>query len=238
MAKKQSFFSCQHCTLKRLCLPVGLKKGEFSAIDGLITEGNLFSRGKTLFSSGDAFTSLYAIRSGSVKTYRVGSDGGEYVTGFYLPGEIVGLDAFYNKIHPNYAITLETSSICKIPYEKIEDLAKVVPDVTTHMLEIMSQEIILGERILMTIRSQPAKLRIICLLLSFSDRLSRRGYSSTEFVLSMSRADMASYLGLAVETVSRLLKKLQEQNLVEVNHRQIKLLKLDYLKALVEKEVA
>ncbi len=232
--RKRLKVACGDCSLQRLCLPVGLDESEFTKLEKVIARGKPLARGKHIYFPGDPFTSLYAVRSGTVKTYSVASDGTEYVTGFYLPGEIIGLDALCTGVHPCGAKTLETSSLCELPYDHLEDLAERVPNIAKQLLRIMSQELHSDEKLLMMVGSQPAKSRLIALFLSLSTRLYRRGYSATEFTLSMSRADIGSYLGLAVETVSRLLKKLQDQSLIEVDHRQIKLLDIDRLREMVK----
>ncbi len=229
--------ACTDCSLQQLCLPVGLDEHEFVKLERIVDRGKPLVRGKHIYFPGDEFKSLYAVRSGTVKTYSVGSDGTEHVTGFYLPGEIIGLDALCSGVHPCGAKTLETASLCELPYDRLEELSAQMPNLGRQLLRIMSQELHSDERLLMMVGSQPAKIRLIALFLSLSERLHRRGYSATEFTLSMSRADIGSYLGLAVETISRLLKRLQDQNLIAVDHREIKLLELETLKEMVNKSI-
>lgn len=229
--------ACGNCSLQQLCLPVGLENTEFVKLEKIVQRGKPLSRGKHVYYPGDQFTSLYAVRSGAVKTYKVANDGTEYVTSFYLPGEIIGLDALGSGKHSCGAKTLETTSLCEIPYNQLDTIAVTIPNISRQLLKIMSHEIKCDEQMLTMIGSQPAKSRLIALFLSLSTRLKRRGYSETEFTLSMSRADIGSYLGLAVETVSRLLKKLQDQGLIEVNHRQIKLLDIEILREMVNLEI-
>ncbi len=228
--RKRLKVACTDCSLQQLCLPVGLEDEEFAKLERIVDRGKPLTRGKNIYFAGDPFKSLYAVRSGTVKTYTVGADGTEYVTGFYLPGEIIGLDALNTGIHPCGAKTLETVSLCELPYDRLEELTMEIPNLSRQLIRIMSKELHGDDRLLMMVGSQPAKIRLIALFLSLSQRLQRRGYSATEFTLSMSRADIGSYLGLAVETISRLLKRLQEQGLIEVNHRQVKLLELEKLR--------
>lgn len=226
--------ACNNCSLQQLCIPVGLEGDDFTKLESIVGHSRPLPRGKHIYLPEDRFTSLYAIRSGSVKTYNVASDGTEYVTGFYLPGEIIGLDAVATGVHPCGARTLETTSLCELPYDRLEDLSAVIPGVSKQLLRIMSQELHSEEQLLMMVGSQSAEARLVALFLSLSSRFARRGYSATEFVLSMSRSDIGSFLGLAVETVSRLLKRLQEQGLIQVNHREIKLLEMEKLRAMIK----
>lgn len=225
--------ACTNCSLQQLCLPVGIDGEDYTKLESIVGHSRPLPRGKHIYLPEDKFTSLFAIRSGSVKTYSVASDGTEYVTGFYLPGEIIGLDAVASGIHPCGARTLETTSLCELPFDRLEDLSAIVPGISKQLLKIMSQELHSEEQLLMMVGSQSAEARLVALFLSLSNRLSRRGYSATEFMLSMSRSDIGSFLGLAVETVSRLLKRLQEQGLIIVNHREIKLLDIEKLKEIV-----
>ncbi len=235
--RKKIKIACGDCSLQQLCLPVGLDDSEFVKLEKIVQRGKPLARGKHIYFPGDPFTSLYAVRSGTVKTYSVAADGTEYVTGFYLPGEIIGLDALCTGVHPCGAKTLETSSLCELPFDLLDEVSETVPNISRQLMRVMSSELQTDEQLLMMVGSQPAKARLVALFLSLSTRLNRRGYSATEFSLSMSRADIGSYLGLAVETVSRLLKKLQDQDLIEVNHRQIKLKDLDKLREMVNLEI-
>ncbi len=227
--------ACANCNLQQLCIPLGLEGDEFSKLENIVGRGKPLTRGSHIYFPGDRFTALYAIRAGSVKTYTISSDGEEHVTGFYLPGEVIGLDAICSENHPCGARTLETTSLCELPFDQLENLSSAVPSISRQLLRIMSQELRSDEQLLMMVGSQTAEARLASLFLSLASRLKRRGYSSVEFNLSMSRADIGSFLGLAVETVSRLIKKMQENKLVEINHRSVKLLDMEKLRALAGK---
>ncbi|GBU09379.1 fumarate/nitrate reduction transcriptional regulator [Gammaproteobacteria bacterium] len=227
--------ACANCSLQQLCVPVGLEGDEFSKLEAIVGRGRPLVKGSHIYLPADNFNSLYAIRAGAVKTYTISTDGEEHVTGFYLPGEVIGLDAVCSGTHPCGARTLETTSLCELPFDRLEDLAAVVPSISRQLLRIMSQELRSDEQLLMMVGSQSAEARLASLFLSLSMRLNRRGYSATEFNLSMSRADIGSFLGLAVETVSRLIKRMQENKLVSINHREVKLLDLDKLRTIAGK---
>ena len=225
--------ACSSCTLHHLCLPVELEPDDFSKLESVVNHGRPMMRGAHIYLPGERFTALYAIRSGSVKTYTLASNGEEHVTGFYLPGEVIGLDALCGTNHPCGARALETTTLCELPYDKLDDLAEAVPAVSRQLLRIMSKELRSDEQLLMMVGTQSAEARLASLFLSLSGRLQRRGYSAKEFNLSMSRADIGSFLGLAVETVSRLIKRMQENNIVKINHRQVKIYNIDKLQLLV-----
>ncbi len=230
--------ACSNCSLQRLCLPLGLDPEDFEKLELIVERGKPLPRNTNVYLPGERFNSIYAIRAGAVKTYNISPHGDEHVTGFYLPGEVIGLDAVCAGEHLCGAKTLETTSLCEIPFERLEDLAAAVPNVSRQLLRIMSQELRSDEQLLMMIGSQGAESRLASLLLSLSERLQRRGYSAREFNLSMSRSDIGSFLGLAVETVSRLIKKLQEQGLVAIHHRRVELLDIEALKQITQRDVS
>jgi CRP/FNR family transcriptional regulator len=224
--------ACSGCNLRQLCLPLGIPSQDVELLDALIKRRRPLSRGRHVFRLGDEFRSLYAIRSGSVKTYTITEDGGEQVTGFHLPGEIIGLDAINSNQHPCAAKALETTSICELPFNRLEELAAQIPGLGRQLMRIMSREIQGDEELLMLLGKKSAEERLAALLMSLSRRYKERGFSSREFHLSMSRNDIGNYLGLAVETVSRLFTRFQQQGLIEVRYKYIRLQQIDALQAL------
>lgn len=224
--------ACSGCNLRQLCLPLGIPSQDVELLDALIKRRRPLSRGRHVFRLGDEFRSLYAIRSGSVKTYTITEDGGEQVTGFHLPGEIIGLDAINTNQHPCAAKALETTSICELPFNRLEELAAQIPGLGRQLMRVMSREIQADEELLMLLGKKSAEERLASLLMSLSRRFKERGFSSREFHLSMSRNDIGNYLGLAVETVSRLFTRFQQQGLIEVRYKYIRLQQIDTLQAL------
>jgi len=199
-------------------------------LDDIIRRLRPISRGGHVFRAGDPLSSIYAIRSGWVKTYALAEDGNEQVTGFHLAGELVGLDAIASGEHPCSAKALDTTSVCEIPFERLEDLSCEVPGLQRQLLRIMSQELTTDEELLMLLGKRSAEERLAALLLSISGRLKQRGYSAHEFRLPMSRNDIGNYLGLAVETVSRLFTRFQQQGLLSVENKLVTVENLDALK--------
>ena len=222
--------ACHNCSLYTLCLPIGLSRNDMDSLDTIIKRRRPLKKGEFLYRHNDDFSSVYAIRSGSVKTYLVLDDGSEQITGFHLPGELVGFDAISRNSHNTYAKALETSSICEIPFEKLEHLACKLPSLQHQLLSIMSKEIHHDEEMLSLLGKKSADQKLASLLLSLSTRHHERGFSATEFNLSMSRTDIGNYLGLAVETVSRLFTRFQEQGLLETKGKLVRLKDLEALR--------
>ena len=224
--------ACQDCSLYQLCLPVGLDQKELAQLDGIIRRRRPMQRAEHRFVSGEAFTSIYAVRSGSIKTYSLTEDGREQVTGFFLPGELVGLDAIGSGVQSSSARALETTSVCEIPFGELEVLGEQIPSLPKQLLRIMSREMHQDQLLLMLLGKRSADERLAAFLISLSLRFGQRGYSSSEFNLSMSRNDIGNYLGLAVETVSRLFSRLQEEGILAVRSRHVRLLDLPRLRVL------
>ncbi|NIR59066.1 MAG: fumarate/nitrate reduction transcriptional regulator Fnr [Gammaproteobacteria bacterium] len=215
--------ACQSCSLQELCLPYGIGPEDLAALDQIVKRKRPLSRGAHVYRTGDPFRSVYAVRSGAVKTYAVTDEGYEHVTGFHLPGELLGLDAIIRGEHTCSARALDTTSLCEIPFDQLESLAGQIRGLQRQLLRLMSQEIQQDEELLLLLGKKTAEERLATFLLSLSKRYSNLGYSAMEFNLSMSRNDIANYLGLAVETVSRLFTRFQDQGLLEVQNRYIRL---------------
>lgn len=228
----QGKVACKDCSLFQLCLPVGIHKTELAELDGIIKRRRPIQRGDHLFVTGDAFHSIFAVRSGSLKTYSLTEDGREQVAGFFLPGELVGLDAIGSGENTCSARALETTSVCEIPFEELETLGERLPSLPKQLLRIMSKEMHHDQLLLMLLGKRAADERLAAFLLSLSQRFGQRGYSSSEFNLSMSRNDIGNYLGLAVETVSRLFSRLQEDGILAVRSRHVRLLDIPRLQNL------
>jgi CRP/FNR family transcriptional regulator len=222
--------ACQDCSVFQLCLPQGISAADLVRLDTIIRRRRPLDRGQYLYRVGDPFHAIYLVRSGSLKTYISSADGGEQVTGFYLPGEIVGLDAISNGNHGCSARALDTASFCELPFGQLEDLADEVRSLGRRLLRVVGREIHQDHEMLAVLGKPTAEERLAALLVSFSSRLKRRGFSDSEFRLSMSRHDIGSYLGLAVETVSRVFSRFQSQGLLRVDRRNVVLHNLAALK--------
>ncbi len=221
--------ACNDCGLYQLCLPVGIDSGELEQLDRIIKRRRPLKRGEHLFQLNTPFKSIYAVHSGSIKTYVPTEDGNEQITGFHLPGELLGLDAISPRRHPCAAKALETTTLCEIPYEKLGELTQLIPSLQHHLLSIMSQEILHDHSLLTLLGKRSAEERLAALLLSLSERYRQRGFSPTELALSMSRNDIANYLGMVVETVSRLFTRFQEEGVLQVARKEVRILSLEKL---------
>lgn len=213
--------ACKSCSLFHLCLPMSIGASDLEQLDQIIKRRRPLKRGEHLFRMGDHFQNVFAVRSGSIKTYTATEDGHEQITGFHLPGELVGLDAISDVKHPCGAKALETTSLCEIPFDQLEELGNKIRGLQHHLYRIMSKEIIKDENMLMLLGKMSAEERLATFLLGISTRFKQRGFSPTEFYLSMSRNDIGNYLGLAVETVSRLFTRFQEEELLSVERKHI-----------------
>jgi CRP/FNR family transcriptional regulator len=222
--------TCSDCRLGDLCLPITLDTDEISRLDEIVKRSRPLKKGEHLFRQGEDFSSVFAVRSGSVKSYQTAADGDERVTGMYLPGEILGMGGISSMQYESSAVALETASICEIPFAQLESLSVRIPSLQGRFFRLMSQEITKDQQMLTMLSTSTAEERVIALLLSISTRNSHRHLSATCFMLPMTRAEIGSYLGLTLETVSRIFSRLQKQELISVDGKEVTLLDLDRLR--------
>jgi len=215
---------CLNCSLRELCLPVGLSADEMQQVDALIVNRIKLEKDEALYRVGEPFHALYAIRLGSLKTQMLVEDGREQVAGYHMPGEIIGLDGVGTHRHGTEAIALEDSEVCVVPFVNVEDLARSVPALQQNLHKVMSKEIAQEQSVMLLLGSMRAEERLAAFLLNLSDRYRCRGYSATEYVLRMTRKEIGSYLGLKHETVSRLFSHFQKRGVIRVHGRTVKLL--------------
>ncbi|MCC7516374.1 MAG: fumarate/nitrate reduction transcriptional regulator Fnr [Pseudomonadales bacterium] len=224
------FANCSDCRLSQLCLPIALDVSEIDQLDEIVKRGKPMAKGEHLFRQGSPFDAVFAVRSGSFKAYAASDDGTEQVTGFYLPGEILGLDGISSLEHCSSAVALETSTVCEIPFARLEELSIRLPSLQRRFLQMMGKEITRDQQMFTLLGKNSAEERIASLLLSISTRHHHRNLSANRFRLSMSRAEMGNYMGLTVETVSRVFTRLQKQNIIEVDNREVHIVDMDALK--------
>jgi CRP/FNR family transcriptional regulator len=223
---------CGGCSMRELCLPVGLEPEAMNQLDAVVTNRTRLKKGTALYRVGEPFTALYAIRIGSCKTTVLAEDGREQIAGYHMLGDIIGLDGIASDRHGCEAVALEDTEVCVLPFDRLEELARAVVPLQHNLHQFLSREIGRDQNVMLLLGSMRAEERIAVFLLNLSDRYQRRGYSATEFVLRMTREEIGSYLGLKLETVSRLLSRLQEEGLLQVQGRTVKLLDLPALKQL------
>ncbi len=217
---------CKDCSLATLCLPLSLDMQDLDALDNIVKRSRPMKKGDFLFRQGDTFASVYAVRSGSLKTFSVTDCGQEQITGFHLPSEFVGLSGMDTELYPVSAIALETTSICEIPFDRLDELSASLPQLRRQLMRIMSREIRDDQQMMMLLSKKTADERIATFLVNLSARFRARGYSPQQFRLAMSRNEIGNYLGLAVETVSRVFTRFQQSGLLEAEGKEVNLINL------------
>ena len=220
---------CSNCQLRELCLPSGMSGVEVEQLDRLKFSRRRVLAGRTLFRNGDRFGFIYAVRSGTFKTCLALPDGREQVSGFHMAGDLMGLDGLAQGKHASSAVALEDAEICAIPYASLNGLAARNSSMQHVVSRLMSREIVRDHSLMLQLGSMNAEERLAVFLLNLSQRLKARGYSACEFHLRMSRAEIGSFLGLKLETVSRSFSTFQHQRLLDVDKRHIRILDMDGL---------
>ncbi len=227
---------CSNCNLRELCMPVGLSSEQMNRIDEIVATRRKVKRGAALFRNGEAFTSLYAIRTGFFKTCIATEDGRDQVTGFQMAGEIIGLDGIVNDRHSCDAVALEDAEVCVMPYNTLEELSREVNALQHHVHKVMSREIVREHGVMLLLGSMRAEERLAAFLLNLVQRLHARGFSQSELVLRMTREEIGSYLGLKLETVSRTFSKFADDGMIEVKQRHVRILDTEKLQSMVNSQ--
>lgn len=221
ITKQSKGQTCVDCALHDMCLPLGLRPYDLEKFVGISKTSQILRNQEVLFAQGDKLKYLYAVRSGMLKTTVLGINGVQRVTGFYLPGELVGLDGIYCKEHLSTASAVDTSSYCGIEYEKLVDLAAELPALHRQLLNIMSKGI---ARQSTPNLSLPADCQVAAFILQLSRRYKLRGYSAIELPLLMARRELASFLNITPETISRVFKRLKDNDVVSVKGKHLTIL--------------
>jgi CRP/FNR family transcriptional regulator, anaerobic regulatory protein len=224
---------CGACNLREVCLPCGLPGSSEGLLDDLVYTRRRVKRGDTLYRAGNPFDTLYAVRSGFFKSATLLEDGRDQVTGFHMAGEILGMDGIGTEHHTNDVIALEDSEVCVIPYSHLE-----APGLQKQLHKVMSRELVRDQGVMMLLGTMRAEERLATFLVTLSQRFAARGYSATEFHLRMTREEIGSYLGLSLETVSRLFSRLQDEGVVAVQQKHIRILDLPRLRASIGRAAA
>ena len=217
---------CQKCSVNSLCIPSGLSANELEDLESIISSSQLIDKNNVLYTIGEQFKSLYVVHSGMFKTTRVEENGSERITSFHLPGEIMGLDGIHLNQYQSTAKALTMSSYCKIPYQSLLEMSEDYPEIQKNLLNVMSREIYTCNKNHKDIRS---KAKLALFIKTISQRFKTRGYSHHEFFLPVSQKDIASYLGMAEETLSRVFKKLQKLEVVSYKKHILTILNMSLL---------
>ena len=223
---------CSGCNLRELCMPVGLNPQEIEQLDELVYTRKRVKRGDSLYRAGETFTALYAVRSGFFKTRVTFHDGRDQVTGFFMGGELLGMDGISRDQHTCDAVSLEDSEVCMIPYSRLEQVSRKVKSLQHHFHKMMSRELVRDSGVMLLLGTMRAEERLAAFLLNISQRLQSRGYSALEFNLRMTREEIGSYLGLKLETVSRLFSRFHNEGLIDVDQKYVRILDIAGLRAI------
>lgn len=221
--------SCASCGLQELCLPAGISGDDLARLDAAVRDKRVLERGRALYRAGDAFHSLFVVRSGALKTFVTDENAAQQVIGFHLPGEIVGIDALASGRHASQAEALERTSICELPFAQLEHVTSEIPALQRQLLRVISREVVQEHQHLVTMGQQQAQVRLAIFLRSLADRYNTLHRDGNHLVLPMSRHDIASYLGLVVETVSRWFTRFEDAGILEVRRKAVTILRPDLL---------
>lgn len=225
--------ACSNCNVRDICMPIGATADLLNKLDELVYVRKRIKSGATLHHAGSHFNALFAVKSGFIKTENLHDDGRMQITGFYMSGEIFGFDGIATDEHKSTSVALEDSEICIIPLNRIEHFNHGVDALQHHFYKLMSREIVRDHSIMMLLGSMQTEERLAAFMLNLSQRVQLRGYSPYKLTLRMKREDIGSYLGMKVETVSRIFTKFQEQGLLEVNQKNIQILDIKGLRNIV-----
>ena len=223
--------SCGNCRMRVLCLPAALDSHQLTAMEGIIEHRRQIKSGEFLYRQNETFTALYAILSGSVKTYSTHEDGWIRITGCHQPGEIFGFSGIDDSHYRSTARALEDTLVCEIPFDGLEDLCRRIPDLQSRLLHLMSQRLVEDHELAAQfLHKRPARKRIAAFLLGLSTRAARRDESATELYLPMSRTDIGNYLGITLETVCRELARLEKSGVIRLKKRELTILDVPRLR--------
>ncbi|KFZ30717.1 transcriptional regulator [Pseudidiomarina salinarum] len=232
MVNTISHIHCQNCSMAPLCLPKNLSEGDMARLDTIIQRHKPLHKKDLLVTADAPLRYLYAVRSGSLKSYTLDDHGVEQIIDFHLPGDLVGFDALATGRHRSFTQALETTMLCEIPLNSLDDLSAEMPVLRRELMSMMSSELYTSKQLLGSLNNRAADARLAHFLLGLSQRFADRGLSGKSFRLSMTRADIGNYIGLSVETISRILSRLQHENVLLVENKLVEILAMDRLERL------
>jgi len=231
--RTSSQLRCSQCSLGKLCLPVGLSEQDMHKLEAIIDSAHSYQAGEAIYRAGDSFKRIYAVKSGLVETVNIDVQGNAHIVGFHLPGELFGLDAIYPGEYTSTALAIHSSVVCSMDFQRLTELATQLPSIQQQLFSLMSKEVYAAQ---FSMSDYTAEQKIAGFILGLSNRYRQRGYAPTQFQLLMPRKDIANHLGMAPETVSRMLKRLIADGVLEINRTEIRIHNIDYLKALLGHE--
>ncbi|MGH8379361.1 fumarate/nitrate reduction transcriptional regulator Fnr [Pseudomonas sp.] len=221
--------SCKTCSLASLCLPGSVSHEEVDTLDDMVRHGRLLKRGDFLFRQGDSFSSICSIRSGALKSINLSESGEEKIVGVHLPGELIGLSGMGAEAYPVTVQALETTYVCELPFGPLDELLIRLPQTRRHLMRAMSREIRDTQQMTRLLSKKAADARVVTFLVNLEARFRALGYTANQLHLSISRNEIGNYLGLAGETVSRVFTRLQQNGLIELEGKDVRILDPDQL---------
>lgn len=221
--------ACSACSLRGICLPAGLAEEDLRKLEDLVETTGPLRSGDVLIRQGAPLRAMYAVRAGFLKSYAETETGDERVVGFHAPGELLGFDAIAGKRYQAYTAALGSALICRLPYARLTALSRAIPELQRQLLRLMSRDLTLSYA---NTANVDVEARMARFLISFGERVARCGHSSTRFILPMTRRDLAGYLRLAPESVSRVLRRFERRELIVLSRREVRLKNLRALESL------
>ncbi|UPG92099.1 cyclic nucleotide-binding domain-containing protein [Luteibacter aegosomaticola] len=231
-ATQAARLGCADCGLHAICLPEGVDEGGLARLDRLTRSRSTYQRGDSVYRQGQPFNALYVVRSGAVRVALGDADGSQQVLGFRLPGEILGIDALLDDTHRTDATALERTTVCEVPFARLEDLFQQLPGLQRKMMRELGREVADAQRHVLAMGRQQALERVALFLRGLLERYDRLSRPTDCVRLPMGRSDIACYLGLAVETVSRALGRMEEHGVLSASGRHLRIHRRDLLDAL------
>ena len=212
---------CRNCFLKNLCLPAGLNEEQIQELEVKVQSQQRFDGDEYIYRMGEPSKAIYVLRSGSAKSYLLGGEGEIQIVGLHLPGELLGLDALQNPVHALTVQALEPTSVCALPLDELDRVMEELPAINRQIMKLVAQDLSDASETHTILARTSALERVSLFLKRYSERLQRRQQRGDHFRLSVSRQDLANYLGLKIETVSRMFSRLRDEGIIEVDRRLI-----------------
>ncbi len=227
---------CSGCSLRELCLPAGLDSDAISALDDYVQKRQDVPSHALAYRAGDPASNIYAVRQGSFKSYRMRDNGDLQIIGVHLPGELFGLDALASEQRQVYTEALEKSNICALPIHDLERLSQDIPAIGRQLMRLMAQELNNSHEDHELLANDSALTRVAKFIWRYVQRRQQVGLQTRQFDIAISRQDLANYLGLQVETVSRAFRELRDRKIITASRSKLEILDLVALQALIRKE--
>jgi len=209
--------SCRFCNVKSSCFPHGINGLDQAKLGAEVIIRPLAARGQHLFTMGAEEDGIYVVRAGTLKSYIISPHGDEHVIGFHVPGEMIGLDAFENGKHVCGVVALQPSNVCKVPNALLQDICHAAPEIFSEMRRLIGAEVFENQQTMLTLTKHKAVARLASFILDWIRRCKRDHMSGEPVDLPMSRMDIASYIGLTAESLSRAFRKLQQEDIISVS---------------------